>query len=96
MKDFLGNTISIGDRVLYATVAGRSPVLKTGVVERLESSDETRHRWVDGSREEYYIGVVWKVGIRYAKASLDWTRNVGKQLAWPNPANVVYIGPPEV
>lgn len=92
MRDFLGNTISIGDRVVYATTAARSPVLKAGTVERLEAHDEIRYRWFEGVRSEYPL-TVWKIGIRYSDSSSGWSRNVGKQLSWPNPDNVVYISP---
>jgi len=92
----LGREIAIGDWVAYPTTAARSPVMKIGVVEKLESYDQKVCRWVDGERIES-TRTQWKIGIR-RKFEAYWgsTRapeNV--QLSYPKPSNVLRIDPPE-
>jgi hypothetical protein len=59
-EDFVGNTVRVGDFVVYATVSGRSPVQKFAVVEKIERV------------KSEYGGVSWNPEARRDESS--WVR----------------------
>lgn len=91
-EDFIGQTVKVGDHVVYATTSGRSPVQKFAIVERIETIrqwDAHAHladdlRWVGAHGEARF-----RVGVRelsngrgfsrYDTLVYDETRPVGQR-----------------
>lgn len=60
--DMLGQEISVGDFVVYATTSGRSPVLKYALVEKIDEVTNTKYGR-DGIKEVTRT----RVGVREIK-----------------------------
>lgn len=63
--DMLGNEYGVGDFVCYATISGKSPVLKFARVEKIAAEQRTRGRYSrDTDKWESEEYTYHKVGVR--------------------------------
>jgi hypothetical protein len=96
--DPVGRSYSVGDTVLYATTAGRSPVVKVGTVEKINyKGKESRGRYVatepleDGTkamRWERYETDKFTVGIRCSGATGGEYYGPSPTVRYPSVANI--------
>jgi hypothetical protein len=63
-EDFVGNTVRVGDFVVYATVSGRSPVQKFAIVERIELVEPDIYSWRETTDEARVKARFVRVGVR--------------------------------
>jgi hypothetical protein len=83
-QDFLGNTVKVGDHVVYATISDRSPVQKYAEVVAIVSKQVSRDRYFrdTGDAEGTTPGGHWgtetvseiKVGVRELSNGRGFTR----------------------
>lgn len=81
VTDMFGQAYGVGDFVVYATVDGRSPVMKYARVEKLLAAEVGSWETTDRGRE-YVTRPTLKVGVREISNGRGFTRYDSYAIEW--------------
>lgn len=90
--DWLGNTFSLGDKVMYCIGAGRGQMMAIGTVRQIRSREVTLYGWNPETRERMSEpGVEVEVQVLTEKTSGHWDNEGRSKPAWVNPMNITAL-----